>query len=135
MTNTVTQRTPAAGRPPTRRAIFILRVQLGPEFFMGKRWFSIMSLASSRRLRGSVNVPKEHSCFSSFTYTKIKTSAADTSKNLRSVERRAEQLSDDLYLHLQLLGFGVVDEEGEGFLPHGFISLISDLEEDTNKEE
>lgn len=48
---------------------------------------------------------------------------------------RAEQLSDDLYLHLQLLGFGVVDEEGEGFLPHGFIGLISDLEEDTNKEE
>lgn len=48
---------------------------------------------------------------------------------------RAEQLSDDPYLHLQLLGFGVVDEEGEGFLPHRFIGLISDLEEDTNKEE
>lgn len=56
-----------AGRPPTRRAIFILRVQLGPEFFMGKRWFRVMSSASSRRLRGSVNVPNVHSCLSSFT--------------------------------------------------------------------
>lgn len=34
------------------------------------------------------------------------------------------------YLNLQLLAFRVVDEEGEGFLPHRFIGLIFGLEED-----
>lgn len=37
------------------------------------------------------------------------------------------------YLNLQLLGFGVVDEEGEGFLPHWFIGLIPGLEKDTTE--
>lgn len=51
----------------TLSAIFILMVQLGPEFFRGNRWCSVMPSASSRWLSGSVNVPREHSCFSSFT--------------------------------------------------------------------
>lgn len=32
------------------------------------------------------------------------------------------------YLNLQLLDFGIVDEEGEGFLPQRFMSLILGLE-------
>lgn len=52
----------------TRRAILILRVQLGPEFLRGNLWFNVISSASSRRVRGSVNVPSEQSCFSSFTW-------------------------------------------------------------------
>lgn len=52
----------------TRRAILILRVQLGPEFLRGNLWFNVISSASSRRVRGSVNVPNEQSCFSSFTW-------------------------------------------------------------------
>lgn len=32
------------------------------------------------------------------------------------------------YLHLQLLGLGVVDEEDEGLLPHRLVGLVSDLE-------
>lgn len=37
------------------------------------------------------------------------------------------------YLDLQLLRFGVVDEEGKGLLPHRFIGLVSGLEEETTQ--
>lgn len=37
------------------------------------------------------------------------------------------------YLHLQLLDFRIVDEEGEGLLPHWSISLVSGLEKDTKE--
>lgn len=38
------------------------------------------------------------------------------------------------YLNLQLLDFGIVDEEGEGFLPQRFMSLIFGLETDRKEE-
>lgn len=38
------------------------------------------------------------------------------------------------YLNLQLLDFGIVDEEGEGFLPQRFMSLILGLERDRKEE-
>lgn len=38
------------------------------------------------------------------------------------------------YLNLQLLDFGIVDEEGEGFLPQRFMSLILGLETDRKEE-
>lgn len=56
----------------TRRAIFIFRVQLGPEFLSGKRSFSVISSASSRRLSGSVVVPSEQSCLESFTWKRTR---------------------------------------------------------------
>ena len=39
------------------------------------------------------------------------------------------------YLDLQLLRFGVVDEEGEGLLPHRLVGLVSGLEEEDDTEE
>lgn len=35
------------------------------------------------------------------------------------------------YLDLQLLAAGVVDEEGERFLPHRLVGLVSPLQQDT----
>lgn len=115
-----------------------MRVQLGPEFLRGKRWFSVMSSASSRRLSGTVSVPSEHSCLASFTFKKHAKTFRFCALN-RKLSNLTSGLAEKIpaspktpsYLGLQLLGFGVVDEEGEGFLPHRFICLVSGLEEDT----
>lgn len=52
----------------TLRAIFSLMMELGPEFFRGKPWVSVMSSSSNRMLRGTVRFPSVHLCLSSFTW-------------------------------------------------------------------
>lgn len=51
----------------TLRAIFSLMAELGPEFFRGKHWVSVMSSSANRMLKGTVKFPRVHLCLSSFT--------------------------------------------------------------------
>lgn len=51
----------------TLRAIFSLIAELGPEFFRGKHWVSVMSSSANRMLKGTVRFPRVHLCLSSFT--------------------------------------------------------------------
>lgn len=88
---------------PTRRAIFILRVQFGPEFFSGKRWLRVMSSASSRRVRGRVSAPNEHSCFSSITWNWQDTFSSQPVKN--NLEQLFQKCQDGSVPRPPALGF------------------------------
>lgn len=51
----------------TLRAILSLMMELGPEFFRGKPWVSVISSSANRMLKGTVRFPRVHLCLSSFT--------------------------------------------------------------------
>lgn len=137
----------------TLSAIFILSVAPGPEFLRRNRWLIVIWSSCSSLDRGRENVPREHSCLSSFTWAHTHQDVQETAwKQHVSMETsRFFYICKSttfgyqptflpsrphnpmctclfvLYLHFKFLNLWIVDQECEGLLPNRLVGFKSCL--------